>query len=297
MSALTTVRSTPVDATPLVAPGSRRARHLVSESALVTVLLLVWVFAYLLVLSGFEQGHQQARLYGELRTALALGEAPTGAPIATGTPVALLDAPRAGIDHLVVVEGTDPHALQHGPGHAAGSVLPGQAGTSVLLGRSLSFGAPFGRVPSLRVGDAVTVTTVQGRFTYRVSGVRRSGDPVPPAPTAGAGRLVLVTAAGPGRLTPSDTVYVDAALDGTAQPAGPTAAADPQGAPLASDHGLTTLALLALALQLLVAALAWSAWARVRWSAVAAWVTGVPVVVAALWVTSSVATRLLPNLV
>ncbi len=298
----TVVRGLPTDTAPLAKiSGSGSGSQLaLSQTLMVLGLLTIWTFTYLFVLSDFQQGHAQHRLYSELRTQLALGEAPAGAPITVGAPVALLSIPEAGVDDEVIVEGTSATMLQRGPGHALGSVLPGQEGVSVLMGRALSFGAPFGRIPDLRRGSDITVTTVQGTFHYDVLGVRRKGDPVPPAVPTGGSRLTLVTGAGAGRyadLAPSDTVYVDANLKGEAQPAGAIAAADQAGAPFARDSTFTTLAVLVLALQLLVAAVALVVWARHRWSPVAAWVAGVPIVLATLWLVSMAASRLLPNLV
>ncbi|GAA4710925.1 class E sortase [Nocardioides conyzicola] len=296
----TVVRVLPADTAPLPRPERGLSEAALGQTMIVLGLVAVWVLSYLFVFSDFQQGHAQHRLYAQLRTELALGEAPAGAPIAVGAPVALVSVPDAGIDDLVVVEGTTAAVLQQGPGHQQGSVLPGQAGVSVLMGRALSFGAPFKHVPQLRVGDPIDVTTVQGTFHYEVSGVRRKGDPVPPALTDGASRITLVTAVGEGRLAalgPSKSVYVDATLDGDAQPAGAVAAIDPQGAPFAHDAGFTTLAVLALALEVLVAAVLLVVWARHRWTPLAAWVAGVPVILAALWLVSSAASRLLPNLV
>jgi sortase A len=290
----TVVRQEPVDAGLL--PRERAEGRLVtSEVFLILGLVLGWAFAYLFVLSSFEHGHAQARLYGELRTDLALGEAPTGAPITRGTPVALVDIPRSRLQHEVVVEGTTSPLLRDAPGHVTGTVLPGQVGVSVLMGRSLSFGAPFRGIDDLRPGDQVVVTTVQGTFDYRVRGLRRDGDPVPALP-AGASRLVLATAAGGGPLSRSGVVYLDADLAGTPVAAGPVGDTDPAGGALARDTSATTYAFLALGLQLVLVAAAWIVWARLRWSLVAAWVTGVPILVAALWVASSSASRLLPNL-
>lgn len=296
----TQVRSEPVDAAPLPRRSSEAARLVTSQVLFVLVALIGWLFAYLYLFSGFSAGHTQQGLYQELREELALGTAPQQAPIALGAPVALLDAPGLDLHHVVVVEGTRPAQLQQGPGHRLGSVLPGQAGTSVLLGRAVSFGAPFRAAPHLTRGERITVTTGEGRFVYRVDDVRRKGDPAPPAPAAGTGRLVLVTAAGSGAgafLTPSDTVYVDATLVGTPQPAAAVSAPDPAGEAFARDHSAGTVALLALALQVLVLAVVAMTWARLRWSPLAAWIAGVPVVLAALWLVSGVAARLLPNLV
>ena len=295
----TAVRTLATDAAPLPRSGRGIGEAALGQTMIVLGLVTVWVLAYLLVLSGFQQGHAQHRLYDRLRTELALGEAPAEAPIEQGAPVALLSVPGAGVHDLVVVEGTTPALLQQGPGHQLGSVLPGQAGVSVLMGRAISFGAPFGDVPGLARGAAIDVTTVQGTFHYVVDGVRRKGDPVPPALSDGAARLTLVTAVGTGplaALAPSASVYVDATLKGEAQPAGRVAAIDPAGAPFAHDAGFTTLAVLVLALELLVAAVLAVGWARHRWTPLAAWVAGVPIVLAALWLVSSAASRLLPNL-
>jgi sortase A len=273
----------------------------IARPLIVVALFLVWILVYLMVLSPFSESHAQHRLYSELRTELALGEAPTGAPIDAGKPVALISIPRAGVKNQVVVEGTGTRQLQDGPGHLRGSVLPGQHGTSVLLGRSLSFGAPFGRLHKLRLGDPIKVTTGQGTFTYTVIDARRKGDPVPPAPTAGTdGRLTLVTAIGSGflaKLTPSDTVYFDANLTGKAVGPGPVGTVVADEKPMTTHVATGTLAFLALALQLLIAALLVAAWLRARWSRLGAWIVGTPMVVAALWVVSSLASQLLPNLI
>jgi sortase A len=296
----TSVRELPTDAAPLARPPRGISEAVIAQVLMVLGLLTVWAFAYLFVLSSFQHGHVQAELYRQLRTELALGEAPKGAPIAAGAPVALLSIPGAGVSHEVVVQGTTPSALQRGPGHQVDSVLPGQAGVSVLQGRMLSFGGPFRHVPSLRVGATITVTTVEGTFHYRVSDVRYKGDPVPAPLPDGGSRLTLVTAVGTGPLaglSPSRTAYVDATLDGHAQPAGKVEPADPGGEAFARDAGFATLAVLVLALEVLVAALLAVGWARRRWSPLATWVAGVPMVLAALWLVSSAAARLLPNLV
>ncbi|MFL6160426.1 MAG: class E sortase [Marmoricola sp.] len=299
-STRTVVRTEP----PAAGPPPRRALGdvgaLVARPLLVAALVTGWILVYVTLLSSFQANHAQHDLYSRLRTELALGEAPTGAPIAAGAPVAVISAPRAGIRNLVVVEGTGARQLQDGPGHLRGSVLPGQHGTSVLLGRALSFGGPFGSLDRLRAGDTIRVTTGQGRFTYRVSAARQEGDPVPAAPAAGDGRLTLITAVGSGALAglaPADTLYVDATLTGKAVGAGPVATVVPDEGPLKVHASGGTLAFLALALQLMVLVLLGTAWLRARWSALGAWIVGTPMVLAAAWVVSSLASQLLPNLV
>ena len=297
----TTLHSGAVDASP--PPGGRdqeRVRIGSSQLLLGLSLLLTWALLYLLVLSGLEEGHAQSELYEELRTELALGTAPSGAPIAAGSPVALLSIPGADVDDLVVVEGSRPEQLQDGPGHVLGSVLPGQRGVSVVAGRSLTFGAPFATIADLPYGAPIVVTTGQGKFVYEVVSVRTKGDPVPAAPPAEGSRLTLVTAARGGGLDglqPSQTVYVDATLTDGAVTRGPVATVDPGAKPMSVVVDTTTLALLALSLQLLLVALAAFTWAWLRWSRAAAWIAGAPCVLAALWLVSSLATRLLPAVI
>jgi sortase A len=297
----TLVRHHAVDSSHPPSGERERARVTWSHLLLGLSLLLLWFFTYLTFLSGFEENHAQQRLYGELREQLALGTAPTGAPIGEGVPVALLDLPGTTLRNQVIVEGASTEALQQGPTHLPGSVLPGQAGVSMLLGRSLSFGAPFGNLPSMRKGQQVRVVTGQGRFTYAIDRIRRDGDPVPPPLAAGQSRLTLVTTSSTGSLSalrPSSTVYVDARLTSKlAASPGAVSAIDPATSIVRGHLDTATLAQLALALQLLALVLAGFGWAWRRWSRLGAWVAGLPVVVAALWFTSSLVSRLLPGLI
>jgi sortase A len=296
----TVLHTGPVDASPPAGIDQEKVRVGLSQVLLSLSLLLTWTLVYLFFLSGLEQGHAQSALYGRLRAELAEGTAPSGAPIAPGSPVALLSMPEIGVTGVVVVEGSRPSQLQDGPGHVPGSVLPGQQGVSVLAGRSLSFGAPFARIAELGPGSHLTVTTGQGKFVYDVVGVRGKGDPVPAPVAAGGSRLTLVTAArgsGSRGLQASQTVYVDAVLATGAVPAGAVSSADPGLNLMSVQADTTTLALLALSLQLLVVALAGFAWAWSRWSRAGAWIAGAPCVLATLWLVSSIGSRLLPGLV
>lgn len=298
--ARTEVHDGEIDASPPPGHEDRQVRVVGGRVLLGLSLLLGWVLLYLLVLSDFEQNHAQNVLYGELRTQLAEGTAPTGAPVDPGAPVALLSIPSLDVDDLVVVEGTRSRQLQDGPGHRPGTVLPGQQGVSVVAGRSVSYGRPFARLPEVERGARVVVTTAQGTFTYVVSGIRRDGDSMPAPPAAGAGRLTLVTAAGKGsqvsRLQSSETVYVDAVLSSGAVAAGPRSGTDPRPELLESHVDSGTLAELALALQLLLLVLGGFAWSWSRWSRRAAWIAGAPAVLGALWLASSIGARLLPAL-
>jgi len=260
--------------------------------------LCAWLLLHALTLSWLEQGRSQQDLYDDLRQQLAAQTAPTGAEIEVGAPVALLSIPTLGLEQ-VVVEGTASGDLQAGPGHRRNTVLPGQAGVSIVYGRTTTYGAPFRSIGMLRAGDGVRVTTAQGEFVFRVDGVRRDGDPLPaPLPSDGA-RLTLVTAdrsGALGALVPDQAIYVDATLQGDAVGAPP---GRPGAIPEAEEalHGDTgVLPLLALSLQVLVLVAVVLVLLRPRVPTRLLWTLGAPVVVAALWWATDLATQLLPNL-
>lgn len=84
-----------------------------------------------------------------------------------GDALAHLEIPAIGVDK-VVVRGVDVPDLRKGPGHYPSTVLPGNEGNSAIAGHRTTYGAPFNRIDELIPGDEVIVTSVQGKFTYRV---------------------------------------------------------------------------------------------------------------------------------
>lgn len=86
-----------------------------------------------------------------------------------GEPIARIEIPEIGVDKIVV-EGVSRGDLQKGPGHYPETPLPGQEGNAAIAGHRTTYGAPFHRVDELEVDDEIIVTTVQGRFTYTVTG-------------------------------------------------------------------------------------------------------------------------------
>lgn len=73
---------------------------------------------------------------------------------------------------LPIYEGTEDAQLKMGVGHFEGSVLPGLADNSVLSGHRDSV---FSQLGKLKVGEFITVETVAGKFTYKISGFRIVG--------------------------------------------------------------------------------------------------------------------------
>jgi sortase A len=298
--------SAPDRTTPLPPPtvSSRREPRVIARAVLGAVpvalaVLGVWFLLYGFVLSGVEQHVAQSRLYDQYRLELASETAPLAEPVAAGVPVAMISAPSAGIHNLVVVEGTSSRLLMSGPGHMSDTPLPGQAGESVILGRSVAFGAPFGGITGMAVGDVLTVTTGQGVFRYRVEDFRHAGSPLPPALSSGSARLTLVTSVSGGWRSgwaPSQTVYIDFLLAGKALPvpAGVPATVSSASLPMHNDPS-GAVALIFWLEALLVVALA-AGWTWRRWGRYETWVVGAPVVIAVLWATSDALMRFLPNL-
>ena len=148
-------------------------------------LLILLFVVYLLWGTGISEAHHQTSLkhtfqgaIGQARREsatpktqparslvqqLVSGEAP-----AEGQPLAVIDIPKIGADD-VVVQGTGAADLRLGPGHYAGTPLPGQRGNSGIAGHRTTYGAPFSKLDQLSLGDTILVTTLQGRFTFRVT--------------------------------------------------------------------------------------------------------------------------------
>lgn len=270
---------------------------------LVSISLLIVVFlGNVLLFSHISHFASQQQLRDTFRAQLEAGTAPVSEGdfedhlLDNGAPVALLSIPQLGIDE-VVSEGTTSGVLMKGPGHRRDTVLPGQAGVSVIMGRTAAYGGPFGRIQTLQPGEQFTVRTGQGEQTFEVLGVRYAGDPTPPAPVRGESRLILMAARGAPYL-PSGVVYVDAKTTGAAQATGArqtTSMSLPAEAKaMATDK--TTVWALVFALQFLVVAEFVAVWAyrRVGWQKT--WIVFAPVLLLASVFVSHQLILLLPNL-
>jgi sortase A len=100
--------------------------------------------------------------------------APEAAPIAVptveeGDPIARIEMPAIGVDNIVVA-GVEKSDLKKGPGHYPETPMPGQLGNAAIAGHRTTYGQPFFNVDKLEVGDEIVVTTLDGRYVYRVTG-------------------------------------------------------------------------------------------------------------------------------
>jgi sortase A len=127
--------------------------------------------------SGLRAQLQKEANSAEIRHALAavvaLGKLPTGPPVTAprtedppeGDPIGDIRIPVIGINQ-VVVEGTNTPDLRKGPGHYIGTPLPGQGGNAAIAGHRTTYGHPFYNLDSVKVGDPIVLTTLQGIFVY-----------------------------------------------------------------------------------------------------------------------------------
>lgn len=291
-------------------PAANRARPVASMYQVLATALailsgaLLGCAAYFVFGSALHHARAQHVAYANFRAELALATAPTGqfvpghpkTLLTPGTPVAVLKIPALHVNE-VVFEGTTGAVLENGPGHLRSTPLPGQAGTSEIMGRASLYGGPFRGLAQLRPGDTITVITGQGRNAYRVMDIRRAGDPQPEPLAPGAGRLMLATADG-NVFAPSGVIRVDADLVSSAQPSAPLRLTGSQLTDaeqgMASD-ATAWYALVLWAQALLLAALG-VAWANTRWRAWQTWLVAVPVIGYFGLGVADQAVRLLPNL-
>ncbi len=151
----------------------------------VGVLILLFT-AYQIWGTSVQEAHTQSGLRTQLqhetnnqavRRALAqesaLDKLPTGPPVAApttaapaeGQPIGDIRIPVIGINQ-VMVEGTNTPDLRKGPGHYIGTPLPGQTGNVAIAGHRTTYGHPFYNLDSVKAGDPIVLTTLQGIFVY-----------------------------------------------------------------------------------------------------------------------------------
>lgn len=90
-------------------------------------------------------------------------------PINLGESIAYIEIPAIGLDD-VLVAGVRTEDLKKGVGHFPFSPMPGQPGNAALAGHRTTFGQPFFNIDKLVNGDEIIITTLQGRYVYRVTG-------------------------------------------------------------------------------------------------------------------------------
>jgi sortase A len=88
--------------------------------------------------------------------------------VTLGDAVAKLIIPRLNTE-LYVVEGDGVSELRRGPGHVAGTAMPGQDGNCIIAGHRDTH---FRILKEIRKGDEIVLQTGAGLYTYRVKGTQ-----------------------------------------------------------------------------------------------------------------------------
>ena len=235
--------------------------------------------------------------------------APTDLPIPeAGDPIGRIQIPAIDVD-FIMVQSVDLKYLQTGPGHFPQTPLPGQPGNSAFAGHRTTYKAPFNRIDELAPGDVITVTTLQGVFTYVVEahpdedGRLDSGHFVV-RPTdlsildQDVGNRLTLMACNP-KYSAATRIVVTAKL--STPPAPPTALPDP-GTNVTDNAALDSLAggdpsawPAAIAFTLATIAIWFATWwlAR-RWRRIPAYAIGTPIVLVLLFFSFQYINRLLP---
>jgi sortase A len=267
-------------------------------------LIIVGFFCSFMLLSSVQYHRNQQINFDSFRYDLANGTAPIGQSTTEGrllpdaTPVALVSIPTLGISNVVVGEGTSSSVTMQGPGHRRDTVLPGQAGTSVVYGRQAAYGGPFNGIGSLSKGDQITTVTGQGKSTYVVTEVRHGGQKPPAVVAAGKGRLTLVSASGL-PFFPLDTVrvYADLSTKVFDTPVPVISAAALTAAEPAMAGDISVLPILAIGLAFIAGFVALFVVSRRFWGKWQTWVVAVPTLFALGAFAAVQIAALLPNLI
>ena len=90
------------------------------------------------------------------------------APPAAGSILGRLEIPSVDLS-VMVLQGTDDWTLNRAVGHIEGTALPGQIGNIGIAGHRDGF---FRGLRKLSKDDTITLTTLQGRFQYRIKTAR-----------------------------------------------------------------------------------------------------------------------------
>lgn len=143
----------------------------------------------------------QDRARSEWEQRLARTEVERGRALATGSarsesvegaPVARLVIPKIALDDIVL-EGVTPAALNGGPGHLPGSVLPGDEGNAVI---SAHRDRHFRRLGELVVGDTISTRTLDDSVSWRIVS-RRVVSREAPAIRRESGQVLTLTTCWP----------------------------------------------------------------------------------------------------
>ena len=305
--------------------------NLVGRACITAGVLILLFVAYQLWGTGIREAQAQNRLEKEFKNRLATTSTtvttvttappassnsdtintlppvtapPNPTPVAEGEAIGQIQIPRIGLD-AIVVEGVGDDDLKSGPGHYPSTPEPGQKGNAAVAGHRTTYGAPFGSIDELQPNDEITVTTVQGKFTYAVMKQNDGSGHIIVNPeqtevlneVPGKNTLTL-TACHP-KYSASQRIIVFAQLKGQPLPAQPHSAGTQAPAPTLVNESLsgkTAPKLPAIAFGLVCAAIWILAWQLgKRWKKWPSYAIGLPFFLIALFYFFENFSRLLPS--
>jgi sortase A len=234
---------------------------------------------------------------------------PNPTPVAEGQALGQIQIPKIGLD-AIVVEGVGDDDLKSGPGHYPSTPEPGQKGNAAIAGHRTTYGAPFGSIDELQPDDVITITTVQGKFTYAVmkqddgSGHIIVGPDQVEVLNEIPGKNTLTLTACHPKYSASERIIVFAQLKGEPKPTPPPAAGTGTGTEKTSAPTLNTESLSGkkaaklptILFALLCAAIWIVAWQLgQRWKKWPSYALGLPFFLVALFYFFENFSRLLPS--
>ena len=77
----------------------------------------------------------------------------------------------ANVNHYVVFGATS-NKLEYGPGYILGTSLPGSGGNFAIAGHRTTYGAPFGNLDKVQMGETIIFQTNTNQYEYRVIDVK-----------------------------------------------------------------------------------------------------------------------------
>jgi sortase A len=120
--------------------------------------------------TGFTTKRDQHRLITTLQQEWKHGITVKNPPFGSG--IAILRIPRFGSKYVfVIVQGTSTADLEKGPGHYAGTAMPGQIGNFTVAGHRTTYLHPFYNINELRPGDPIVIETRTRWLTYTVENI------------------------------------------------------------------------------------------------------------------------------
>ena len=312
----------------LASAAMRRVLGAVGRVLVTAGILLLLFVAYQLWGTGIYQARAQDDLRNQFERSLTQGDpsstGTTDAPTSTPSPASatttlapltlppagdalgIIAIPKIGVNQVFVV-GVDVDDLRKGPGHYPTTQLAGHEGNSAIAGHRTTYGAPFGDLDQLAVGDVIDIATVQGKFTYRVTEQRVVNpnevsvlDPTPDPARAGHQLATLTLTTCNPKYSAAERLIIKAQLvlpPGRAVPLPPAAIA--KGSEVTSIDGLSgetssrTPAIIWGLIAAIIGLLWWLLFHRhPRWTT---WLIGVVPFLAALFVCYTYVERLLPS--